>query len=82
MLREIRNDGVVMGYALGLSAFGEVEADRLIEIVRDNEGYAAYLRTTREWAAIQRALIGDQQSDAQALLADIEGYLESRRARQ
>jgi len=78
MMREIRNDGVAVGYALGLSAFGDVAEERLIEIVRGSDAYAAYLRTTREWAAIQLGQLDEQASRASALLTSIDDYLDGR----
>lgn len=72
MLREIRNQGVVRGYETGLSAFGEIDADKLMALVREDDGYAAYLRTTREWAAVHLNVIDKQTEKAKVLLAAIE----------
>jgi hypothetical protein len=75
MVREIRNDGVSMSYALGLSAFGEVEAGRVVDVARDSEAYASYLKTLREWAAIHLSIIETQLAAAEQLQAAIEAYL-------
>jgi hypothetical protein len=75
MIRQIRNDGTLLGYPLGLSAFGEMDADKLIGIVRGSASYSAYLRTSREWAAIHLAAVDQQKQRAMDLLSDINGYL-------
>jgi hypothetical protein len=80
MMREIRNDGVAAGYALGLSAFGEVAEEQLIDIVRGSDAYAAYLKTSREWAAIQLGMLDEQARRARALLTSIDEYLDGRGA--
>jgi hypothetical protein len=75
MLRQIRLDGVALGYPLGLSAFGEMDADKLLGIVRGSRTYSAYLRTTREWSAIHLANADQQSQRALKLLGDINTYL-------
>ena len=74
-LKQFRATGVAQGYALGLSAFGEMDPDKLIAIVRGSPAYSAYLRTNREWAAIYLGTIDRQRQRGLALLADIERYL-------
>ncbi len=81
MMREIRNNGVAVGYPLGLSAFGEVAEEQLIDIVRQSDAYAAYLRTSREWAAIQLGMLDEQARRARALLTSIDDYLGGRNER-
>jgi hypothetical protein len=75
MLRVIRNDGVKIGYTLGLSTFTEMDEQKLIAVVRGNVAYSAYLRTVREWAAIHLGDTKAQKQQAIALLADINKYL-------
>jgi hypothetical protein len=75
MLRQIRNDGTTLGYPLGLSAFGDMDADRLIGTVRGSKEYSAYLRTVREWAAIHLVSVDQQKQLALKLLDDINKYL-------
>lgn len=75
MLRVIRNDGVKIGYSLGLSTFTEMDEQKLISVVRGNVAYSAYLRTVREWAAIHLGDTKAQKQQALALLADIDKYL-------
>lgn len=75
VVKQVRAEGVAQGYALGLSAFGEMDPDRLIGIVRGSPSYSAYLRTNREWAAIYLGTVAEQQQRARHLLADIDRYL-------
>jgi hypothetical protein len=75
MLRVIRNDGVKIGYPLGLSAFGEMDDQKLADIVRGNAEYSSYLRTVREWAAVHLGDTKAQKQLALTLLADIDKYL-------
>ena len=74
-LRQVRNDGTQMGYPLGLSAFGDMDADKLVGIVRGSEAYSAYLRTVREWASMHLASTDQQKRLALKLLDDIDAYL-------
>jgi len=69
---------VAIGHTLGLSAFGEMDPDRLIAIVRGSPSYSAYLRTNREWAAVYLSTVNQQQQRARQLLSDIEKYLDKR----
>jgi len=75
MLRVIRNDGVKIGYRLGLSTFAEMDEQKLIAVVRGNAEYSSYLRTIREWAAIHLGDTNIQKQQAIKLLADINKYL-------
>lgn len=75
VLKQVRATGVAQGYPLGLSAFGEMDPDQLIAIVRGSPSYSAYLRTNREWAAIYLGTIDQQQQRALRLLGDIDRYL-------
>lgn len=74
-LRQNRNDGVQIGFPLGLSAFGDRDADALVGIVRGSPEYSAYLRTVREWAAIHLASLDQQEQLARTLLDGIDAYL-------
>jgi len=78
IVRQLRAEGVAIGHTLGLSAFGEMDADRLIPMVRGSPAYSAYLRTSREWAAIYLGTVNQQQQRALQLLADIDAYLGKR----
>ena len=74
-MKQFRAAGVAQGYALGLSAFGEMDPDKVIAIVRASPAYCAYLRTNREWAAIFLGTIESQRHRAQRLPGDIDRYL-------
>jgi hypothetical protein len=78
LLKQLRAEGVAIGHTLGLSAFGEMDPDRLIAIVRGSTAYSAYLRTNREWAAVYLSTVNQQQQRALQLLGDIEKYLGTR----
>jgi hypothetical protein len=78
ILKQLRAEGVAIGHTLGLSAFGEMDPDRLTAIVRGSPAYSAYLRTNREWAAVYLSTVNQQQDRARKLLADIEEYLGTR----
>lgn len=78
ILKQVRADGVAIGHSLGLSAFGEMDPDKLTSIVRGSPAYSAYLRTNREWAAVFLAAADQQQQRAVRLLGDIEKYLGTR----
>jgi len=75
VIKQVRAEGVAIGYTLGLSAFGEMDPDRLSAIVRGSPAYSAYLRTNREWAAIFLSTVDQQQQRALHLLGDIDTYL-------
>ncbi len=75
MLRDVRNNGVQLGYSAGLSAFEAIEPDDLFARVRENDAYAAYLKTTRQWAGVHLSVIQQQQASAQALVDQIDTYL-------
>jgi hypothetical protein len=75
VIKQVRAEGVAIGYTLGLSAFGEMDPDTLIAVVRGSPAYSAYLRTSREWAAIFLGTVVQQQQRALHLLGDIDTYL-------
>jgi hypothetical protein len=75
ILKQVRADGVAIGHTLGLSAFEEMDPDKLTAVVRGSPAYSAYLRTNREWAAIFLGATDQQQQRARQLLGDIEKYL-------
>jgi hypothetical protein len=75
VVKQLRAEGVATGHTLGLSAFGEMDPDKLIAIVRGSTTYSAYLRTNREWTAVYLSTVDEQWQRALKLLADIEAYL-------
>ncbi len=72
--KQVRAAGVTQGYPLGLSAFGAMDPDQLIAIVRGSPAYSAYLRANREWAAIYLGAVDQQQQRALRLHKDIDQY--------
>jgi hypothetical protein len=68
----------VATHTLGLSAFGEMDPDQLTAVVRGSPTYSAYLRTSREWAAVYLSTVNQQQQRALQLLEDIDAYLGKR----
>jgi hypothetical protein len=75
ILTQMRSEGIVLGYPLGLSAFGEMDPGKVIAIVRGSPGYSAYLRTSREFSAIFIRSVGAQRKLAVELANDIDRYL-------
>lgn len=78
ILKQLRAEGVAIGHTLGLSAFGEMDPDQLTAIVRGSPAYSAYLRTSREWAAVYLSTVNQQRQRALHLLGDIDAYLGKR----
>lgn len=75
ILRPFRNDGARDQYPLGLSVFDQRPAAEIIDLARDNPGFAAYLRSQREWAITQYHLMSDINEETAVLLAAIEKEL-------
>lgn len=73
--RGFRNDGVRQQYPIGISVFDQRPAAEVIALARDNPGFHAYLRSQREWAILQHALLQQTNKDTKALLAAIEQEL-------
>lgn len=63
-------------YRLGLSVFDERPVEDIIALARADEGFAAYLRTTREWAIVHAGLLEDLRVEAETLLAAIRQELQ------
>lgn len=75
LVKQLRAEGVSIGHTLGLSAFGEMDPEKLTAIVRASPRYSAYLRTNREWTAVYLDNVLQQKQRALHLLADIDAYL-------
>jgi hypothetical protein len=75
LVKQLRADGVAIGHTLGLSAFGEMDPDKLIAVVRGSPAYSAYLRSSREWSAILLSSADEERLQALELLANMEAYL-------
>ena len=56
--------------------FDERPVVDVIALARENEDFAAYLRTMREWAILHAGLLEDLRVETEALLADIRAELE------
>ncbi len=76
VFRAFRNDGARDFYRLGLSVFDERPVEDVIALARADEGFAAYLRTTREWAIVHAGLLEDLRVEAETLLAAIRQELQ------
>jgi hypothetical protein len=76
LFRQFRDQGVVANWAHGMSVFDERPVGDVIALARENEDFAAYLRTMREWAVLHAGLLEDLRVDTEALLTDIRAELE------
>ena len=75
MFRGFRNDGVRDQYPLGISVFDQRPAAEIVALARANPGFAAYLRTQREWAILHYNLLHDLSPKTNALLKAIDAEL-------
>jgi len=75
MFRTFRNEGARDQYPLGLSVFDQRPAAEIIVLAREHPGFAAYLRSQREWAILHYSLLRSVRADTAALLAAIETEL-------
>jgi hypothetical protein len=75
VFRVFRNDGIRQQYPFGVSVFDQRPAAEIVALARDNPGFAAYLRSQREWAIVQYGLLDQTSKDTTVLLAAIEQEL-------
>ncbi len=75
VIRMFRNDGARDQFALGVSVFDQRPAAEIVALARDNPGFAAYLRSQREWAILHFNLLRETSGQTQALLSAIEQEL-------
>lgn len=75
VFRPFRNQGAQDQYAIGLSVFDQRPAAEIVALARKHPGFAAYLRTQREWAILNYNLVHDINGETKALLAAIEQEL-------
>lgn len=75
VFRAFRTDGALRQMELGVSVFDQRPASDLARLARENPGFAAYLRTQREWAILHLNLLRNSNEETRALLADIEEEL-------
>ena len=76
VFRPFRNDGVLANYKYGVSVFDERPAEEIIELAREHEEFAAYLRSAREWGIVHAVFLDDLKISTQALLKEIDAELE------
>ena len=56
----------------GISVFDERPVEDIIQLARENEDFAAYLRTTREWAIVHAGLLEDLRIETEELRTAID----------
>ena len=79
VFRPFRNDGVLANYKYGVSGFDERPVEEIIELAREHEEFAAYLRSAREWAVVHAAFLEDLKASTEMLLVEINAELERMR---
>lgn len=75
VFRMFRNDGAREQFGLGVSVFDQRPAAEIVALARANPGFAAYLRSQREWAIVHHSLLANISRETTALLAAIEQEL-------
>ena len=75
VFRAFRNDGAREQYALGVSVFDQRPAAEIVALARDNPGFAAYLRSQREWAIVHYNLVRNISTESTELLSAIDKEL-------
>ena len=76
MFRIFRTEGVVhQQYPMGLSVFDQRPASDIVALARDNPGFAAYLRSQREWAILNWNLLHNSSLETKALRLAIDKEL-------
>jgi hypothetical protein len=59
VFRRFRNDGAREQFGLGVSVFDQRPAADIVALARENPGFAAYLRSQREWAIVHFNLLAN-----------------------
>jgi hypothetical protein len=77
VFRMFRNDGAREQFGLGVSVFDQRPATEVVTLAREHPGFAAYIRSQREWAIVHYNLLSNISRDTTALLAAIEQELDS-----
>jgi hypothetical protein len=72
VFRTFRNTGTVANFEHGISVFDERPVEDIIQLARENEDFAAYLRTTREWAIVHAGLLEDLRIETEELRTAID----------
>ncbi len=75
MIRSFRNDGARDQYPLGVSVWDERPAAEIVALARSNPGFAAYLRSQREWAILQYNLLQNIGKETAALQIAVDKEL-------
>jgi hypothetical protein len=75
VFRAFRTAGAPMQYELGISVLDQRPAAEIVALARDNPGFAAYLRSQREWAILHYNLLRNSDTETKALIATIEREL-------
>jgi len=76
VFRTFRTEGVVhQQYPMGLSVFDQRPASDIVALARDNPGFAAYLRSQREWAILNWNLLHNSSLETKALRLAIDKEL-------
>ena len=76
VFRIFRTEGVVhQQYPMGLSVFDQRPASDIVALARDNPGFAAYLRSQREWAILNWNLLHNSSLETKALRLAIDKEL-------
>jgi len=75
VFRQFRSDGARDQYPLGLSVLDQRPAAEIVALARENRGFAAYLRSQREWAILHYNLLRNIDQQTTKLLAEIEQEL-------
>lgn len=75
VFRDFRNYGVLANYKYGVSVFDERPVEEIVEITRKSPEFAAYLRSTREWAIVHANFLEQLESETRQLLAAINSEL-------
>ena len=78
VFRTYRTDGAAIYQGHGLSVFDERPAAEIVAVARENPDFAAYLRSTREWAIIHANLLSQLRGQTEDVLAAINAELEKR----
>lgn len=78
VFRQFRNDGAAVLYTYGISIFDERPEEELVALTRDNEQFAAYVRTMREWAIVHAKLLEVLRVETAVLLSAINAELETK----
>lgn len=78
VFRPFRNDGVLASYKYGVSVFDERPVEEIIELVREHEEFAAYLRSAREWGIVHAVFLDQLKTSTEVLLDEVDAELERR----